>query len=166
MTIEFDFSKDGFDMPPSDAGHYKVKISELSGYETSNGNDRMSIQATIVDGPFEGYTIKDGLNFPSGLKARAIRRFWDEFFVSCGLTPQEVRTVFTRDFEERDEAVQMVREAILGSEANVYFTPAPPDGGYSNCEWQSAAKAEVAAKSTAEHRATEKSDELNQFLSM
>ena len=167
MSIEFDFSNDGFDMPPSDAGHYRVKISELSGYETSNGNDRMSIQATIVDGPFEGYTIKDGLNFPSGLKARAIRRFWDEFFVSCGLTPQEVRTVFTRDFEDRDEAVQMVREAILGSEAHVYFTPRPPDGGYSDCDWQVPVVGKGAAKAAEIRKSSDDENEaLNKILSM
>ena len=60
----------------------------------------------------------------------------------------------------------MVRDAILGSEAHVYFTPRPPDGGYSNCEWQSQAKAEVAAKSVQEGRSTDKSDELSQFLNM
>ena len=166
MTIEFDFSEDGFDMPPSDAGHYRVKISELSGYETSNGNPRMSIQATIMDGPFKGYTIKDGLNFPAGPKARQIRKFWDQFFVACGLTPQEVRSVFTKNFDTIDDAVGMVRDAILGSEAHVYFTPRPPDGGYSNCEWQSQAKAEVATKSVKEGRSTDKSDELSQFLNM
>ncbi len=64
MTIEFDFSSDGFDMPPSDAGHYRVKISELSGYETSNGNPRMSIQATIMEVLSRATTIKDGSELP------------------------------------------------------------------------------------------------------
>ena len=92
--FSFDFSNVSLNRPPSEAGVYTVKITDVDSYKARSGALRIGFKSTITDGTHEGCTINDGFNIPKSMSGKGIS-FWVDFFESLGMNKSEWSSAFS-----------------------------------------------------------------------
>ena len=159
--FDLDFSNVTHDEPPNVEGVYKVRVTGVDSYTTKAGNARITFTTVITEGPFENYTIKDGINLPT--KQQDNKKWWVRMLRAFGRSREEINQMFSVKAETLKEAQHIIHDAMVDLESYCHYRPAVGDEVYPHRSWLSEARAKATAGSLA-NSAPEGGDPLDQFL--
>ena len=182
--FSFDFSNVSLNRPPSEAGVYTVKITDVDSYKARSGALRIGFKSTITDGTHEGCTINDGFNIPKSMSGKGIS-FWVDFFESLGMNKSEWSSAFSlpdltvtesdwadMSAKQRDKMEEKVmnavadclRETCVGLVGYCYYAPAVEEGSYPTKRWVK--KSDVKKKQAAIAAAPATNSALDGFINL
>ena len=159
--FDLDFSNVSHDEPPNTEGVYKVRVTGVDSYTTKAGNARITFTTVITEGPFENYTIKDGINLPT--KKQDNKKWWVRMLRAFGMSREDINQIFSTKAETLKEAESVIADAMVDLESYCHYRPAAGDEVYPHRSWLSEARAKAAAASMS-NSTPENGDPLDQFL--